>query len=45
MVLAPAALLIAAERSQAGVDLVEQFQKEVRPVLEESCFKCHGPEK
>jgi mono/diheme cytochrome c family protein len=26
-------------------DLTAQFEKEVRPVLEESCFKCHGPDK
>src|ERR1043166_2465762 len=30
---------------RAAVDLVEQFEKEVRPVLAEQCFKCHGPEK
>jgi mono/diheme cytochrome c family protein len=32
-------------RLKAAVDLVEQFEKEVRPVLAEQCFKCHGPEK
>jgi mono/diheme cytochrome c family protein len=31
--------------AQAAEDLVVQFQKEVLPVLEESCFKCHGAEK
>jgi len=43
--LAHAALLATAACSTAAEDLVEQFQKEVRPVLEESCFRCHGPDK
>src|SRR6266446_1398407 len=30
---------------RAAGDLVEQFEKEVRPVLVEQCYKCHGPEK
>ncbi len=40
-----AAFFATGAHSTAAVDLVEQFQKEVRPVLEESCFKCHGPDK
>jgi mono/diheme cytochrome c family protein len=31
--------------ARAALDPAEQFDKEVRPVLEESCFKCHGPDK
>lgn len=38
-------LLASAAAVQAAEDLVVQFQKEVLPVLEESCFKCHGAEK
>src|SRR5439155_16780941 len=45
ILLAPAALFATAAGSMAAVDFAEQFEKEVRPVLEESCFKCHGPEK
>jgi mono/diheme cytochrome c family protein len=26
-------------------DPIAQFEREVRPVLEENCIKCHGPEK
>ena len=29
----------------AAEDFTAQFQKEVRPVLEENCFQCHGPDK
>ncbi len=43
--LAPALSFANAALSLAAVDLVAQFEKEVRPVLEESCIKCHGPEK
>jgi mono/diheme cytochrome c family protein len=43
--LAPVLSFSNAAISFAAVDLVAQFEKEVRPVLEESCFKCHGPEK
>jgi len=28
-----------------GADPVAQFEAEVRPLLEERCFECHGPEK
>jgi cytochrome c553 len=29
----------------AAEDPTAQFEKEVRPILEERCFKCHGPDK
>ena len=28
-----------------GEDPVAQFEREVKPVLEENCYKCHGPDK
>lgn len=40
-----ASLLPAVHSFATGDRLTEQFEKEVRPVLEESCFKCHGPDK
>ncbi|HEY3897207.1 MAG TPA: PSD1 and planctomycete cytochrome C domain-containing protein [Chthoniobacter sp.] len=45
ILLAPVAFLVPATHSFAIGDLTEQFEKQVRPVLEESCFKCHGPDK
>jgi mono/diheme cytochrome c family protein len=42
---AQAVLLVSAAGAMAAEDLFDQFQKEVRPILEESCFKCHGPDK
>src|SRR6185369_5294026 len=45
ILLAPVVFLAAAVGSAPAVDFVEKFEKEVRPVLEESCFKCHGPDK
>ena len=34
-----------AEASGLPDDAVEFFEKEVRPVLAEHCYKCHGPDK
>jgi hypothetical protein len=46
IVLAPLAVLISTSHTFAAGDrLTEQFEKEVRPILEESCFNCHGPDK
>lgn len=45
IVLAPVTVFVLATSSFAVGDLTEQFEKEVRPLLEESCFQCHGPEK
>jgi cytochrome c553 len=46
MLCVPFALLFPTGRLfGAGDRLTEQFEKEVRPVLEESCFRCHGPDK
>ncbi len=41
----PVAFFAVAAGSLAAVDIAEQFEKEVRPLFEENCFKCHGPEK
>lgn len=45
ILLAPVTIFVLATSSFAVGDLTEQFEKEVRPLLEESCFQCHGPEK
>ncbi|MEO6741127.1 MAG: PSD1 and planctomycete cytochrome C domain-containing protein [Chthoniobacteraceae bacterium] len=43
--LPPALLFVNAAGSNAAVDFAVQFEKEVRPLLDEHCFRCHGPEK
>ena len=31
--------------ARAAEDPLAQFEKEVRPLLADRCFECHGPEK
>src|SRR5690606_27431357 len=37
--------LVAAEPAPPDPQQLEFFEKQVRPVLAERCYKCHGPEK
>jgi hypothetical protein len=41
----PPARAVAAEPLQPTREQVRFFETQVRPVLAENCFKCHGPEK
>jgi mono/diheme cytochrome c family protein len=45
LTLAPALLFPAAARADDAAEALDQFEREVRPVLIENCQKCHGPEK
>jgi cytochrome c553 len=39
------ALVALSGSAQAAQDPLTQFEREVRPILEERCFKCHGADK
>jgi hypothetical protein len=45
MVLTACAFLSLAVRASADPAALEHFEKKVRPLLAERCWKCHGPEK
>jgi hypothetical protein len=42
--LAPAALLTAAGTAQTQTNPV-RFNRDIRPIMAETCFRCHGPDK
>jgi hypothetical protein len=39
------ALTVAAAPRAFGVDAKVEFNRDVRPILADTCFKCHGPDK
>jgi len=41
----PDAAIHAAEEMRFSPEAIEYFEKQVRPVLAESCWECHGPKK
>jgi cytochrome c553 len=45
MMVAVATLAAPVARAGADPQAIEFFEKQVRPILAENCFKCHGPDK